>query len=253
MPLKKIILIAFAIFPASAVFGQELPSISTDRPDQTESCYLVPARHIQWESGFNYEKLEGEVTKLVAPTILWRYALNRQLELRMVNEINRFEASDLKKQTGLIPLELGVKLHVAEKNGWIPQTAFIGHISIPDVATKDFRTSFIAPSFRFTMQHQLTDKMTLSYNLGMEWNGETPEGSAIYTLASGYSFTDKLGMYVELYGFMPEESKAAHNFDGGFTYLLADNMQLDISSGLGLMNSNLDHYFSLGFSLRLPH
>jgi hypothetical protein len=63
------------------------------------------------------------------------------------------------------------------------------------------------------MQHTLSEKIVLAYNLGAEWNGETGEQTYIYTLTTGISLTDKLGCYTEIYGFIPKENQSDHRFD----------------------------------------
>jgi hypothetical protein len=132
----------------------------------------------------------------------------------------------------------------------VPTLSFIGHFHLPKVASKAVQTHYYAPEFRFTMQHTLTKNQTLSYNLGAEWDGETPVPTFIYTLTTGYSFTEKISGYVELYGFIPQMNQADHRFDGGFNYLINPNHQLDISAGVGLSNISPAYFISLGYSFR---
>jgi hypothetical protein len=100
------------------------------------------------------------------------------------------------------------------------------------------------------MQHTISNKQTLSYNLGAEWDGYSPEPTFIYTLTTGYSFTEKIGGYIEFFGFIPQIEKPDHRFDGGLTYLLNPNQQLDISGGFGLSKTSPDYYVALGYSFR---
>jgi hypothetical protein len=252
MKLKFWSVIALLCNITAPVFSQELPDITTDRPDQTETPYLVVPGHLQLENGVSYEQPVRGVRNLVLPTTLWRFAVNKNFELRAITELNNFRAEGSKSVVGLLPVQAGVKIHLAETDGWIPQTSLIAHLAFPDAASPEFKAENIAPNFRFTMQHDLSDKLTLSYNLGMEWNGFDAAGAGIYTLTSGYSLTDKLGMYLELFGFLPEDNKSIHNFDGGFTYLVRRNVLVDISAGKGLTDNAIDYYVSLGFSFRLP-
>lgn len=101
------------------------------------------------------------------------------------------------------------------------------------------------------MQHTLSQKFSLGYNLGAEWNGETAEPAFIYTLTTGCSISDKIGAYLEVYGFAPQFSKADHRFDGGLNFLLKENILLDISGGAGITENAPDYYMALGFSFRL--
>ena len=70
-----------------------------------------------------------------------------------------------------------------------------------------------------------------------------------------YGLTDNLGAYTEWFVLVPHSSLdpeigPEHYLNGGFTYLLADNVQFDIRSGFGL-NRGADNFFGgAGFSFR---
>ncbi|MEX1202040.1 MAG: hypothetical protein WEA59_02260, partial [Ferruginibacter sp.] len=66
----------FFLGTTDSIFGQILPPIQTDRPDQTESPFIVPKSHFQIECGFNFEKVNHQEKNLVYPTILWKYGIN---------------------------------------------------------------------------------------------------------------------------------------------------------------------------------
>jgi hypothetical protein len=245
-------LISFSVFCISkSSIAQEMPSIATDRPDQTECPYIVPAGHFQLEAGFNYESVDQKEKKWILPTTLWKYGINDHFELRLITEVNKNQ-TDGKSTSGFLPAEIGFKVKLMEEKGILPLTSFISHLSVPNLSSKQFSTTYFAPNFRFTMLHSLSDRLTLSYNLGAEWDGENPEAIFIYTLAPAYSFTNKIGGYIELYGFAPQNQRADHRADGGITYLLKHNIQLDFSGGFRITNNAPEYYGALGFSIRLP-
>ncbi len=157
------------------------------------------------------------------------------------------------KYSGITPITVGFKVKLAEEKGILPMLSFLGHLSIPSVASKNFKTTWYAPSFRFTLQHTLTQKVSLGYNLGAEWNGETPEPAFVYTLTTGYSISEKLGSYIELYGFFIQRSTSDHRVDGGLSYLLKKNMMVDISGGFGINKYAPAYYIAAGFSIRLKN
>ena len=231
------------------LFGQNLPSIQLDRPDQTECPFITPTKYIQVENGCSFENIDANQKTYSHPSTLWKYGVNEKFELRLITELVT-EKNRTENITGLIPITFGFKTALFEEKGIFPKTSFIGHITTADFGSKEFHTKYIAPSFRFTMQHTITDNISLGYNLGAEWNGETAEEIYIYTLTTGISITNKLGSYVELYGFAPKNSSADHRFDCGFTYLLNNDFILDLSGGLGLTRNAPDNYVSLGVSYR---
>lgn len=243
-------LILFLIFQVATAQDQQPEPIQTDRPDQTETPALVPKGMFQMENGFLYQKENDDENGLVTPTVLAKYGVNENFELRLIIEYNTIESGD-QKTSGFNPILIGTKIKMCEEKGIVPKTSFIGHLLIPKLASEDFKADYYATEFRFVMQHTLAEKLSLSYNLGAEWDGITPDATFIYTLATGFTFTDKFGGYAELFGFAPQNDTANHSFDGGFTYLLSNDMMADISAGVGLTENAPDYFISCGFSFRI--
>jgi len=223
--------------------------IQTDRPDQTESPYIVPKNYIQVENGLLFEKQNKNVSTFEHPSTLWKFGLNDRLEFRLITQFISIKEND-SVITGLSPVTFGFKTKLLEEKGWLPMTSFIGHITTSSLAGRKFKTSYIAPAFRFTMQHTLSERMALGYNLGAEWNGEDPQPTYIYTLTTGISITDKLGSYIELYGFLPDGSRPDHRFNGGLTWLLNNNTMIDVSGGPGLTSNAPEYFVAMGASFR---
>lgn len=229
-------------------FGQTTP-IQLDRPDQTECPFIVPKNYIQVENGFTHETIDDDSKTICYPSSLWKFGLNEKVEFRLITELVS-EKENSKTTTGLIPITLGFKANICKENGIIPITSFIGHLTSSAIGSNEFKTTYIAPSFRFLMQHTLSDKVSLAYNLGAEWNGETAEQTYIYTLSTGITFTEKLGGYLEVYGFAPKDAAANHRFDCGFTYLINNDFIIDLSGGVGITGNAPKNYISFGLSYR---
>ncbi|MBC7641539.1 MAG: transporter [Flavobacterium sp.] len=241
-------LLSILVFSLSAN-AQNLTSIQTDRPDLTECPFIVPINYFQLENGFVYQQTNENNTTIVAPSILIKFGINNHFELRMVIEYE-LNNNYYSRASGINPVLFGFKSRLIEENGILPTTSFIGHLSVPKLATVNYKTAFSAPEFRFAMQHTISKNQTLSYNLGAEWDGESAEPTFIYTLTTGYSFSEKVSVYAELYGFLPQINPADHRFDGGFCYLLNPNNQLDISAGFGISKISPNYFVGLGYSFR---
>jgi hypothetical protein len=246
---KFLVVLVFFISFKSITFAQDLPSIQTDRPDQTECPFITPKHYFQLENGFSYEKNNKNSELIVAPTILTRFGINNFFELRLITE---YVVSKENSTTypGINPILIGFKTRLLEEKGIIPSTSLIAHIGIPDLASSEYRANYYYPEFRFTMQHTISDKQSLSYNIGAEWDGIDKKPTFIYTLTTGYSLTETIGAYVEFYGFVSQMGKADHRFDLGLTYLFNPNHQLDVSGGFGLSAISPEYYFALGYSFR---
>jgi len=229
--------------------AQTIQPIQTDRPSQSESPYTVPKYYIQLENGFLKETRNSSSSIIYYPSTLWKYGINERFEFRFITELASEKVDD-HTTSGLKPITIGLKVNLFESKGILPMTSFIGYLATSGIGSKDFATTYYAPTFKFAMLNTLSDKITLGYNIGAKWDGESAEPTFLYTLNTGCSITDKLGGYVELYGYMPQNSKADHRFDGGFSYLVTNNVLLDLSAGLGLTENAPEHYFALGLSFR---
>lgn len=98
---------------------------------------------------------------------------------------------------------------------------------------------------KLAVSHSLTEHLDLGYNLGYNYSGHG-RGDLTYSVALGIGLSEKIGMYLETYGEYSDFRQINLNYDGGFTYLLKKNLQLDFSLGIGI-NQKMN-YFSLGFS-----
>jgi len=249
---KYFLIVGVLLSAESKLLSQNIESIATDRPDQTETPHTVPKNHFQMETGFSFEQTDKYTKTYAYPAALLKYGLTDRMDLRLVTEFTS-EKNSTVNTTGLNPVDIGFKVNLVREKGIIPITSFIGHLGIPSFASKDHKAIFYAPAFRFTMQHTLSRNIDLGYNFGARWDGETPEPEFTYTLTTGFGISEKVGAYAEIYGFAPQYSSAYHSFDGGFSYLIHENMLVDISGGFGLTNNAPDYFVAVGFSFRLPN
>lgn len=233
-------------------------ALITDRPDATESPTAMPKGFIQVETGAFYESFEENNFKtedFTLNTMLVRYGLLDNLELRLgynyTDSKTKFNGNEITLVTSFSPILLGFKTTISKENGVIPEIGFLGHLNLPFSVKKELSPENTGVDFRFSFAHTLSEKSSLAYNLGAAWENDNPEAAYLYTIAYGYSLTDKLGAYVELYGDFPENNKANHLWDAGFTYLISNNVQLDATVGSSITKGQ-DILLSAGFSFRIP-
>jgi len=237
---------------------QERPELITDRPDATEAPSVVVRGALQIESGALFTSFEDDVLQTNTTTYnttLLRFGLLENLELRLgwnfVEQRNKLStAQEEFIQSGLSPLLLGMKVNITQEKGWLPTIGLIGHLFLPFTASDDFKPQNTSVDFRFAFDHTLSDSSSIAYNLGAQWEADTPGAAYIYTLAYGYSLTDSFGLYAELYGDIPENNSANHYWDAGLTYLVLPNLQLDATVGTSITEGQ-DVLVSAGFSYRI--
>ena len=229
----------------TAAFAQDTAAIQTDRPDQTECPFITPVNYFQLENGFTYEKYDSNSSAIAAPSVLTRYGINNFIELRLITEF-LISTENSNTISGINPILIGFKTKLFEEKGIIPTTAFIAHLGFPKASSPEYRVNYYYPDFRFSMQHTINQRQSLSYNLGMEWEGERNRPTYIYTLTSGYALTEKVGVYMELFGFIPQKENPDHRADLGMTYLFNSNHQLDVSAWIWIVKIVSGLLFFLG-------
>jgi len=247
------------LFQAHSQESSVSEELITDRPDQTESPSLVSKGSIQVETGFFYENSENQNINEKSygyNTSLFRYGLLDNLELRLgfdflesKTELNNLDFGN--RDAGFSPLLVGVKVGIAKESGLLPEIGLLGHLYLPFSVSKEVRPETTGVDFRFSFNHTLTENSSISYNLGAKWGEDSPESSYLYTLVYGYDLNEKFGLYVEVYGDLPENDTSDHFWDAGITYKLKNNIQLDALIGTGIDNSQ-KLIFGGGISFRLP-
>lgn len=101
------------------------------------------------------------------------------------------------------------------------------------------------------MQNTLSDVYTLGYNLGLQWDGFQPNATAVYSVCLSITVLESLSVFAEGYGFSTEKSTNDYYSDFGFAYLVNNNLQLDISGGVGLNATPPDSFIAFGLAWRI--
>ncbi|MDV6168185.1 transporter [Flavobacterium sp. DG1-102-2] len=245
--LYAIVLIVTSFWAASAQ-----DEIDTDRPDQTETPSIVPAKRFQMENGFVHQQNAKSESELALPTSLWKFGVSKNVELRVDTDLIYNKSHD-STSTGLSPITAGIKVKLWEEKGFIPMTSLITQVLLPKVASGQLQVKYLAPELRLLFQNSITDDIDLGYNVGMKWDGESTDPTYEYTLSPNISITDKLKAYIEIYGFMPQQKHPEEWFDGGLMFLITKNVQVDISAGyeISALHKHHQYFESIGFSFRI--
>tara|TARA_R100000935_G_scaffold27623_1_gene47812 strand:+ start:888 stop:1724 length:837 start_codon:yes stop_codon:yes gene_type:complete len=228
-----------------------IPELITDRPDATESSVLIPKGYFQIEMGSQFS--DGSVQEdLTYGTGLLRIGVLDNLEFRLGLDYTRSKVKksiSMEEYHSFSPLLVGFKVGIAQEKGILPEIALLSHLYLP-YTSENYNATGI--ELRFAFSHTLSNRSGISYNLGAGWDGVNESIQYIYTVSYGYSLTENLGWYVEIYGDIPENIKATHFLDSGFTYKLASNFQIDAYIGTAI-NNDPNLIMGAGFSYRIPN
>ncbi|MFP4092286.1 MAG: transporter [Cyclobacteriaceae bacterium] len=244
--------------------AQEVRPMATDRPGLgSDAPITVPKGYLQLEAGFQMDRdrtttgtMEVDEIAWVYPTSLFRYGILDNWEFRVSFDLLTVESQlinrDLRSvERGVSPLNLGTKVSITEEQGWIPYMSVQLSLSIASTGSEDFRTRFTQPTIIWLMTKSITDKLDLTINLGSSWEDDLPAATYSYAASFDMSLQEKLGTFLEFYGFMPEAGPNMHLVNYGLTYLLNPALQLDVSSGVGLNREATDYFIGLGLSGRI--
>ena len=227
-----------------------------DRPGQTNPPNVVPTGIVQIETGFLRQVDNADditTTNFLYNSSLIRIGLRENCELRCTIEyagIKTDSGNQSSNLNGFHPISIGTKLAVCPENGIIPQTAFNVSVALPYFGKQEFKPQYLAPSFFFLMQHTLSDRYVLGYNLGLQWDGNLPNATAIYSICMTVNVLEGLSMYGECYGFSPEKSVSEYLGDIGCAYLLTNDLQLDFSAGFRFNAVAPESFIAFGLSWR---
>jgi len=230
----------------------------TDRPDFTEASVTVGRGVLQIEAGYTYAYDRSGVVTHSYPECLFRYGIFAEwLELRIGQSVAGEDDGLLINNSGAEDLYLGLKIGLTPQEGWLPEMAIVPQMTLP-TGHDDFSDDQVLPGVNWLYGWDIND--VLSTAGSTQFNSTVDEGSdRVFTewaqsWTVGYSLTEQLGAYTEWFAFFPQSADTAkpeHYFNGGFTYLLTDNIQWDIRAGVGLNSAADDYFVGSGLSVRI--
>jgi hypothetical protein len=237
--------------------------IVTDRPDFTEASSTVGRGVVQIEAGYTFFHNDDAGvrtdTHSFPETLLrvgmlaewfefradWNYAVEETEIAGVTTELS-----------GAEDLTLGCKIGLTPQECILPETAIIFQFSVP-TGSDAFTADEVLPGFNYLYGWDLNEDWTLGGSTGLNavtddvTNDTYQEISQSFTL--GYSWTDELKSYTEWYVLAPtsaDTNRPENYFNGGFTYLLSNDVQWDIRAGVGLDEAADDYFVGSGLSVR---
>ena len=244
----------------------EVEPIVTDRPDFTEASSTVGLDRVQLEAGYTYFRdRSGGVTSTTQtyPEALLRVGLFAEwFEFRLgqtyvhspVTTFGRRVTHD----TGLADLYVGSKLWLTEQQGDLPEMAIVFQATVPTGA-EVVTANRVLPGFNFLYGWDVVpDWLSAGGSLGANRAVDDDGHSFVLVHQSftfGYTLTEQLGAYTEWFALYPTGAIAPdtvpeHYVNGGFTYKVTPDFQLDVRAGCGLNRHAQDFFAGAGFAVR---
>lgn len=237
----------------------------SDRPDFTEASSTVGKGRVQLEAGYTYvrDRSNGVTSTLHSyPETLLRIGLFADwFELRLgqnAGHARTISPEGIDSASGANDLYLGVKLGLTEQKGLFPEVALVLQSLVPS-GSREFTAGEVLPGANLLYGWDVIEDR-LSFGGSTQANRTLDDtGHAYVTLAQsftvGYTLTERLGAYTEWFALFPTSAVAAgvgpeHYFNGGFTYRVTPNFQLDVRAGVGLNERAADFFAGSGFAVR---
>jgi len=242
--------IALVVFATAAISvqGQDrLNELTVDRPGIAEAPFTVAPKTYQFETGFDYYKrTNGEIYFL--PVSLFRTGLSKAAELRVTLK-NVHDRTLEPRVKGVSPLSVGIKTHIIEQRGWIPETDILADIVLP-LGNSPLHPDKVGHDILLLFQNDISAKFAINYNVGLIWDGNTNQSQFTSSLCFNYLATDNVDFFAEYYNYLRAGTQE-HGIDGGLTFLLWPLVQADLSAGFSLVNGKPAHFVSSGISFRI--
>ncbi len=260
-----ILVILITTFYARAQTGAPSPPeedwINADRPDNTNSPSIQKPGTFQVESGILFRKdTDGETlqTEFLYPRMLIRIGALKWMEIRLEGDHRREEIipeagqGEPVRTRGLNALTIGTKVRFYEGEGFVPSVGAVANITLPFFSV--FAPLKLAPSLRLALSHELSESLTLQYNLGWErsWEEGEVQSQGVYTIALEKKLSKRFLLFTEVFGERAPGEKFAHTLDGGLLYRVRPNLQFDVWIGKGLTNPAQDYFIGTGVAYRIP-
>lgn len=228
----------------------------TDRPDFTESAFVVGRGTVQFEGGGTYVDF-GNESATTLPELLVRWGITRTVELRFLTPTYAWIDGPDGSDSGFLSTVLGAKIALNEGDGdgfWGKTGAAVIVATTVPTGSSAVASSAWQPSATLSLAWDLSKAVGLGVNIG--WARPEDDGqrfNSFYgSIAAGFGVAKNTSIFTELIFFDRESERgpSTTTFQAGVTYLINPDLQLDIRAARRLSSEGADILIGLGASVR---
>lgn len=226
--------------------------LTPDRPGFTNGSDTVSPGHLQIESGLartKYSAANGAGQATDAPEILVRTGLTTATELRLTLPNYIWPSGGAK--AGFGDGSVGIRTKIYQSKDGNTKVAFTPSLSVP-VRSAVTVSGHVDPVLSLNAQTTSGARWGISSNLILSYPTQNGGRLTDYT-ATGqvtYALTPLLSVYGDYYYDVPAHAPPSPIADGGLTYRVAKNVQLDVGTGRGLGGNALTQFYGGGIAVR---
>jgi len=227
--------------------------IVADRPGFSTGTYTVKPGKLNVELGYQYAFNTNGIDRSTQthPLLTLRTGLSSKAELNLLwDGWNIDDADNQDSNTSVADVSIGGKYRIHQSSKY--NLTVLGLLSLP-IGNSPSTSDGVDPLLGLLWDYALSSQVSL---FGVvQASSYKYEGDRVYDaqVAVGASFihTDGIGTIIELYSILPSEVKIDNEIvlDGGITYLLNKDLELDINAGIGL-NDSSNNFIGFGIASR---
>ncbi|MBV5320950.1 MAG: transporter [Sulfuricurvum sp.] len=228
--------LVFLLIPAITSFGSEHPIVA-DRPGFSTGTQTLKPNTVNVELGYQYA-FNNHDTKLSShtfPLMVLRTGLSEKAELDLLWDGLNVDKEEQPNVTSKADLSIGGKYKLYESAQY--NFTALGILSLPTGTTPSTSDS-TDPLVGILWDYAISDNNTLFGTLLA--SSSQIDHNRVYdtqfAIGTSINHTEIIGSFIEIYTVMPSEG-SLHDIrvlDGGMTYLLNNDIQLDFNIGVGL-------------------
>lgn len=266
LPVMKIALLltSCAIAPGCALRSARAPqepakppTISTNRPSFSDSASLVPAGHFQIENGYTFTKRRDDgvaTTRQAVPDVLARVRVLDRLEAQVLWGGYLWqgtrEAGSTTRTDGASDLGFGLRVPIAEQDGWLPMLSLGGILTVGSGDDTFSTGGHAVPTGKVLWAYSLPGGCGLGGNLiaACPYDGTDRFEQLAASVWGTVPLAENTTLYGEYFVVGGNGVGPANSIGSGLLHLLSRTVQVDVRVGCGL-DSNADDFFTgLGVS-----
>lgn len=227
--------------------------IVADRPGFSTGTYTVKPEKLNVEIGYQYAFNNNGIDQSTQtlPLLTLRTGLSSKVELDLLWDGWNFDDTDNQpSDTSTADVSIGGKYRLHESPNY--NLTVLGLLSLP-IGSSPSTSDRVDPLLGLLWDYSLSSQVSL---FGVfQASSFKYEGDRVYdaqvAIGASFSHADRIGTFIEIYSILPSEAKLDDEIviDGGITYLLSKDVQLDINAGVGLNNFS-NNFLGFGIASR---
>jgi len=228
---------------AACAYADELPcsgDLSADRPGLSTDTGVLARGCQQLEAGYQLSRDDAGATSSALPLMLYRIGVSDALELRTSWAGESFTRVDGVTTNAANDPTLGAKLRLHDGDGL--SLSLLTQLSLP-VGSADATSGGLDPSVALLWKRPLSADTTVSGAFTLASISAVGDGRSLQSAIAidlGRDFGHAFGGFLEYASSNQRGAGFMQTLDGGLTWAVGHNLQLDLNAGLGLNRRTQD-------------